>query len=348
MSWSRYITRRLLLQAAAIGVGWTLWASINGITWAVRDPANEPDHLRYTFANGIVGMALSALIFLLYEKVFARWRLPVFALAAAVVCYLGGIGLDVLSGLLAPAFGWTQTYAPSAAILFVYSGLHSGIVMGLFSLTYFIVDYWQKLYVQRERARSAELLSERARLQMLRYQLNPHFLFNALNSVRMMVVEDPTRARQMITELSEFLRHSVDGGVDCTIGEEIAAIENYVAIQRIRFERKLEVEIDVDTAASPIVVPSFLIHPLVENAVKYGMETSPMPLRVEVSVLRKGVELLIRVRNSGRLVPSRAGAGTGLSNTRQRLALAFPQRHVFRLEEELGWVTAEMRIQLVS
>jgi len=219
---------------------------------------------------------------------------------------------------------------------------------------YFMVRYWLELQDQREKTLRATALAHQAQLQMLRYQLNPHFLFNALNSIRAMVLEDPGKSRQMITRLSDFLRYSLDGEAkETTIGGEIAALRGYLEIQRIRFERRLEVAIEVDPRAESIVIPCFVIHGLVENAIKYGMDTSPMPLNVLIQVSRQDGGMQIRVRNSGRLVASdaaasasAAGTGTGLRNIVQRLELGFPGRYSFEIGEKDGWVSAEIGLRL--
>jgi len=191
---------------------------------------------------------------------------------------------------------------------------------------------------------------------MLRYQLNPHFLFNALNSIRAMIVEDQNRSRQMVTQLADFLRYSLDSDEqESTLGDEIQAIENYLAIQRIRFEQRLEATMQVAPEAQGVTVPCFLIHPLVENAIKYGMQTSAMPLRVEIEVTCHAQELTIRVSNSGRLLANSKdhspgkppeGTGTGLKNIAQRLNLVFPDRHTLRIQEKDGWVHASIQLQL--
>jgi LytS/YehU family sensor histidine kinase len=236
----------------------------------------------------------------------------------------------------------------------VAGGLMNGTTLGLFSFLYFAIHHWKQAAEQREKARQATALAHQAQLQMLRYQLNPHFLFNALNSIRAMIVEDPERSRQMVTELADFLRYSLDSEEqESTIGGELEAIENYLAIQRIRFEQQLDATVHADPAALGVAVPCFLIHPLVENAVKYGMETSAMPLRIGIEVVLNGQELDICVSNTGRLLESAPapgrppnGTGTGLKNITQRLNLVFPDRHSFRIWESDGWVRARIQIRL--
>ena len=175
---------------------------------------------------------------------------------------------------------------------------------------------------------------------MLRYQLNPHFLFNALNSIRALVDENRKHAKEMITELSEFLRYSLNSKnfSDVPLKQELEAIRHYFKIEKKRYEEKLLVRYEVDPLAEEYPVLSFLIHPLVENAVKYGMQTSPMPLRIVIKSDVRNDTLILEVCNSGYWIEQdseqagqRDGTGIGLKNIRQRLENAFPESHHFEV-----------------
>ncbi len=190
---------------------------------------------------------------------------------------------------------------------------------------------------QKERAEKADLLAHKAQLQMLRYQLNPHFLFNALNSVRALIESNKNTAKDVITELSEFLRYSLISRnmSNVPLKDEIEAIKHYFTIQKIRYEERLEVNFDIKPDADEFPVLSFLVHPIIENAVKYGMETSPMPLKIGISARVDGNKLILDVSNSGRWVEksgnNNSGTGTGLENVQQRLENAFPGHHKFEI-----------------
>jgi hypothetical protein len=223
----------------------------------------------------------------------------------------------------------------------------------MWSILYLAINLW--LDWKRERARAAEatLLAQKAQLQMLRYQLNPHFLFNALNSVRSLVDENTEAARGMITELAEFLRYSLVSreATDVPLSSEMEAIGHYLSIQKRRYEDKLEITAEISEEAGRYAVPCFLIHPLVENAVKYGMQTSPMPLKLSIRAGVDGGNLTLTVSNTGRwVVPGtiapgeRAGTGTGLHNVRRRLAVSLPGRHGFAVAETDGMVAVELKI----
>jgi hypothetical protein len=237
---------------------------------------------------------------------------------------------------------------------FIYTLSHHKPFLFLsWSALYFGIKYWRGREEQEQRAMRATALAQEAELQMLRYQINPHFLFNSLNSASALVREDPARAERMLGELSEFLRYSLVQSKVTTVPlkEELKAVRNYLDIEKIRFEDKLEVRFDVASAAESFPVPSFLIHPLVENALKYGMQTSPLPLVIEVKAHSQNGSLQLAVVNSGKLmtkpradVPTSNGAGIGLENVRQRLAQTFPARHRFDVFERDGRVHAELEL----
>ncbi len=202
---------------------------------------------------------------------------------------------------------------------------------------------------ERERALEAVTHAQQAELQMLRYQLNPHFLFNTLNAVRALVTKDPARGRAMITELAEFLRYSLttSNAASVPLVQEIEAVRGYLAIQQIRFGDKLEVRFEVEPEAEEQPVPAFLLQPLVENAVKYGSLSGAKPLVVRVSVRRRNGSVRVWVSNTGRFLeaPNEAGGtGIGLDNVRQRLRETFGDAADFRLIARAGWVHARVRI----
>mgnify|MGYP001172805326 FL=1 len=228
------------------------------------------------------------------------------------------------------------------------SGLNSGITLLAWSALYLAFTYRARLDAETERALRADALASQARLEMLRYQVNPHFLFNALNSIRALIEEDRAKARQMVTELSEFFRYSLlhARSGEIPLEAELEAIRSYLAIQEIRFEERLEVAWAIEEGARSARLPGFLVHPLVENAVKYGMETSPMPLRVGISARLAAGRLVVEVTNTGTLVPNGTceGTGTGLANVRERLAHHFPDRHGFSIAQEGDRVVARLEV----
>ncbi len=225
------------------------------------------------------------------------------------------------------------------------------LLLFAWSIFYFVMKFWLAWSYQRSRTRKAVLLAKQSQLQMLRYQISPHFLFNALNSVRALIDEDGKNACAMITELSEFLRYTLIGNEEENIPlmHEINAIRHYFAIEKKRYEDKLNVSFEINQEAKNYPVIPFLIHPLVENAVKYGMKTSALPLKIRIGAEVNDDTLIVDVFNTGKWIrplgeENGMGTGTGLENVRQRLQNVFPNKHWLDIWQENGFVHACLKI----
>jgi signal transduction histidine kinase len=336
------VTRRAFWIAQALW--WSTYvvanhlASLSNLT--DTSAAGQLYHVGLKLEKAAIGFAATLVLAALYRRIAPpRLSLVRFAAIAFAASYVLALGWEVA---IRGVYGWTMVDAtlPRAA-------MPAAFVLMAWSAVYVAVVY-------QERAARADALAAEAQLAMLRYQVNPHFLFNALNSLRALIDEEPARARQMVTELAELFRHSLrsarDGnGDEPTVADELAAVRSYLDIQHIRFDDALAVELEVDPAAAATPLPAFLVHPLVENAIKYGLETSPPPLRVRVSARRRGAWLVIEVANTGAWLaaPSASGTGTGLRNLRERLRHLYPDRHRFEIGDGGdGWVRATIEVEV--
>ena len=163
---------------------------------------------------------------------------------------------------------------------------------------------------------------------------SPHFLFNALNSIYGAVDEDPARAQQMILRLSEVLRYSLRRGAPLVpLADELPIVRAYLDIERTRFDERLVVTEEVADAAGGLLLPPLALLTLVENAVKHGMRSSPMPLRLRLVARNEGGALHLVVLNSGALAAQDRDGAVGLKNLRERLETLFPRRHLFTLTQ---------------
>jgi two-component system, LytTR family, sensor kinase len=234
-------------------------------------------------------------------------------------------------------------------------GLSSGIVWGI--LTGFLY-YWLILGIQaafifqrmyrEQRVAAAELegrLNE-AKLESLRLQLHPHFLFNTLNAISAFVDVNPERARRMIARLGELLRRTLQRGTtaELPLSQELELLAPYFEIQRIRFGERLSIELSVRNGAGGALIPTLMLQPLVENAVEHGVKRSPSGGRVRLTAERTGERLRLEIADNGP-GPTGSGEGVGLANTRARLAALYGDAHRFELKAvETGGtvVTIEM------
>ena len=178
----------------------------------------------------------------------------------------------------------------------------------------------------RERAAAMEMRLREAQLDLLRAQLRPHFLFNALNAISELVHEDPERADRMIDHLSELLRASIDAGDRqlATLDEELRLVEHYLAIQRVRFGDRLTVIVDAPPETRAVRVPHLMLQPLVENALVHGVGPRAAGGTIRIAAERADDRLILTIDDDGVGLGAAAPAdGVGLSNTRARLASLF-------------------------
>lgn len=173
---------------------------------------------------------------------------------------------------------------------------------------------------QRQAAHLQAQLAE-ARLDALRMQINPHFLFNTLHAVSALVERDPGGVRKMISRLSELLRHTIDSHAtdEVTLREELAFLRRYIEIMEIRFQGKLHVEQQIDDTAMGAMVPNLILQPIVENALEHGANRAPGEGRIAITCRRDGTRLVLSVRDNGPGIDANAEGGVGLANTRARL-----------------------------
>ena len=188
------------------------------------------------------------------------------------------------------------------------------------------------------RAQRLEMQLVQARLDALVGQLQPHFLFNTLHTISAFVLEDPKQANRMIARLSELLRQSFnrERGPLVTLEEEFELLDHYVAIQEARFGDRLRVTFRVDPRAATAVVPTLLLQPLVENAIRQGVAPNGNVAEIEIAATREGDRLHLAVRDNGPGVGTRptagnGGTGLGLANTRARLQELYGPSHRFEL-----------------
>lgn len=220
-------------------------------------------------------------------------------------------------------------------------------VMLIWSLIYFALHYFSN-YKYEEIERHKQQADLRAmELHTLRSQINPHFIFNALNSIRALILENPEHAQECVTRLSKLLRNSLYSNQHDRIPlrDELEAVADYLALEQIRYEERLQVRIDAqpDTLAWP--VPALSLLTLVENAIKHGIAEQVRGGLLEVEAHAEGESLLLTVRNTGILNPDDAAGGYGLQNIKDRLRILYQEKGDIQLiQEETNTVCATLRI----
>ena len=318
--------------------GWTGISLLTYLSLSVPYDQYELAYLAHNISQSVVGLVLSIPLRPIFRTVWNWAFLPrmVVVLGAAILVALAWAALRLTLFMLMtgerglwPDFGgWLF---PSMFVFFTWAALYHGI------------KYYQMLQREREALLRIESLQRQeafklaqveadarnAQLALLRYQLNPHFLFNTLNSVNALVSKgDAGKATKMINKLSEFFRHSLraEPETEVTVAEEIATTELYLDIEKTRFADRLTVEIRIAESAKSRLVPSMILQPLVENALKHaiGVSENGGQIRILASEADSGA-LQVRVEDSGpegsdlQADQRPPGASVGLDNTRARL-----------------------------
>ena len=223
----------------------------------------------------------------------------------------------------------------------------SVILFTLWATVYFLYHYLES----NNRSLKYEAAMNEMHLNQLKSQLNPHFIFNALNSMRALVDEEPSKAKIAITQLSNILRNSLitDKKRVVSFGEELNTVKDYLALEGIRFEERLKVHYQIDPKSDRYEIPPMMIQTLVENAIKHGVSNLMQGGVIEIQSTVEHSILILKIRNSGQLINgqrNRSGrSGVGLVNTKERLKLIYGDAASFRIYNENNkYVVTEVKI----
>lgn len=211
--------------------------------------------------------------------------------------------------------------------------MHATYLIGCWIGLYIGVHYYESMQAQREAALRASTLAQEAQLKMLRYQLNPHFLFNTLNAISTLILDNRNAtANNAVTGLSEFLRYTLDQDPmkRVTVAQELDALALYLNIETMRFGSRLQIEYAIDDNVKDVLMPSLLLQPLIENAVKYAVSPREEGGRLRIRGHLTGGMLQLEVSDDGPGMadPARLtnGRGVGIRNTRERLQVLYAER----------------------
>ncbi|MEY4237549.1 MAG: hypothetical protein RL339_150 [Pseudomonadota bacterium] len=297
----------------------------------------------------ITGFSITLILSVVYRQLINRRPLVTWGVTALV--------LPVAVGIYAFIDAWVNAlyYADGAAgvaqrfIGLYYIGL---TLLGAWSALYYAINFFLQIEEQNDQLIRLENQATQAQLAMLRYQLNPHFLFNTLNSISTLVLLKQTEpANAMLSRLSSFLRYTLvnepTGRV--TVAQEVETLKLYLEIERMRFEERLRTSFKIDPAAEAALLPSLLLQPLVENAIKYAVSPQEAGAEITITAQLVGPNLRIVVSDTGPGLQNagsdnrfagvtfdggeQVSTGVGLANIRDRLAQAYGEMHRFETME---------------
>jgi sensor histidine kinase YesM len=293
----------------------------------------------------------------IYSYSWAIKRKPFVLLYTLVIVYtIFGPPLFLFLSTLLETVLWRKDVLPFTLDLVKKYSPGVSLVLLFLSATFYLTHLKLQSARQIETANRAETLAKDVQLKMLRYQINPHFLFNVLNSIYTLIDENTEKAKKLVIDMSEYYRYTLNKQqYTISIEKEVESIMKYLEIQKTRFEEDFQYEISVDEAIKSLLIPSFLIHLLIENAVKYGTKTEKQKLIINLSIRMENKMLSIKVSNTGKLLNEKPGGeknidgtGNGIENLKYRLALYYNDNYSFSLKEKDGWVVAAIEINNIN
>jgi two-component system LytT family sensor kinase len=330
--------------------GWLLFAVVNIIIFASFEEFNL-SRLLIIFYLGFAGVCLTHI----YRSIIRKkdWlSLPLRQIIPRVL--LSSVIIGTLIVLLIYAVNLsTGIYHFSRLRVggFIFSSFNISIVVLVWGLIYFSVHYFENY----KKAEIESLIWEAAvkdfELKTLKSQLNPHFMFNALNSIRALIQEDPNNAQNAVTKLSNILRYSlrIERIETVSLEDEMLTVSDYLALETIRFEERLKYKIKLDPVSKNIEIPPMMIQTLVENGIKHGISKRREGGEISITSSVSDSKLKIQIKNSGQIDPDSVqhAKGFGISNTKHRLSLLYGEKAVFSIKNfSANEVIAELVIPI--
>ncbi|NAS14174.1 sensor histidine kinase [Poritiphilus flavus] len=226
--------------------------------------------------------------------------------------------------------------------------VNSLFIIFVWVVCYLVIKLLLKLNADRIERLELNTTLKQAQLNTLKGQINPHFMFNSLNNIRGLMLEDVEKSRDMLTKLSEMLRYSLtqNDGNAIALEQELEMVENYIDLSKIQFEDRLRFEKDIDPKSLHLSIPPMIVQLLVENGTKHGISKLKQGGTIALKTNVEEDQLTIRVSNTGSLKMGKNTTQLGLKNIRQRLRLLYGERATFGLKEENGEVVATIKIPL--
>ncbi|MFC3095548.1 sensor histidine kinase [Alteromonas sediminis] len=317
-------------------LGWLGLAIIYYIGSFLNDP--RPIFLFIVLLNSLAGWVLTVPL----RYVFQHSRQ--YSLVKMALTILAATYAVSLLWAVARNFHYWEIYKhgfrPEELIYYFHGTINAFVIIGCWAVLYFGIKNYQMLQKEKQNALTATTMAHQAHLKMLRYQLNPHFLFNTLNAISTLVLmKENKTAEKMVSRLSDFLRYSLDNDPikKVPLGEEIKALRLYLEIEKVRFDDRLNVQWDVSEKCEQALVPSLLLQPIIENAIKHAISKMTGGGAIEISAKIFGHDLLLDVADNGPGAKIKNGQlkrenGVGLVNIRERLHSLYNRNFAFTIE----------------
>lgn len=327
MNWKNIIKDNNKLFWLIHTAGWFAFALVHYLGSLLHDLRDI--FIVIIFLNAYSGWMLTVPLRYIYRYVWNFNPLQI-SVSLILVSFITGVTWQVIKNINYWEI-YKHGYRPEYLIYYTKFSLWSFYTVIGWSLLYFGIKYYQMLQKEKQNVLTANSVAHQAQLKMLRYQLNPHFLFNTLNAISTLIlVKDNKVANGMVTKLSDFLRYTLDNDPmkKVTLESEIQVLSLYLDIEKVRFEERLNVHFSLDENCKKALVPSMILQPIAENSIKHAISVQEEGGNILVSAYTNGKDLYIILSDNGpgaTIVNNNLyrESGIGLINTRERLQALF-------------------------
>ena len=315
-------------------IGWSLFGILQIFVSSID---GQPIDMILVLGEGFQAI-FNILLTHTFRYVIIRFKWLDFKMIKLLPCvFFGVIGLSTLASVFVLLIIQIQGGpVPAAALIqaLVAQMIVSFLVFLFWSLAYFIYLYFERY----NNSLKYEATLRETELSNLKSQLNPHFIFNALNSIRALVDENPKKSKKAITQLSHILRNSLNSDRKKLVPftEELRTVKDYLGLESIRYEERLTVGFDIVEGSEQFQMPPLMMQTLVENGVKHGIGKLTNGGSIKIKTTLEDNWLVVQIRNTGQLAKGQLAKGFGLANTKKRLEMIYAKKAKFRIQNEDG------------
>jgi hypothetical protein len=343
--------KRYIYQPTFLRLNFLAWCGIAVILFWVRFVIYKDltRALVITLGADTVGFLLTCALRHFYRKTALPFPRDIrIILQVALLSLIGAMIQAESVQAFVDFMNWHGVNRSHGERLLLFSAGHLILYLA-WSFGYFWIKAERHARQKSQHAALARTDAQKSELQLLRFQLDPHFLFNTLNGIASEIPINPDAAVQMVGDLSSYLRYSLDhrNHLLTTLAVELDTTNAYLKIQAARFGDRFQSSIAAAPVAREVLVPSFLLQPLVEKAFKHGFHHTPPPWNLQIAAEVRGERLKIEIRNNGNLLnyEDGDGPGMGLELIHRRLEIHYPGRHSFQIQQSEGWVVATLELE---
>jgi two-component system, LytTR family, sensor kinase len=326
--------------------GWSFYILINLVFFGLKNHSHVKDYLVYVFSlPAAIGITHAYRYIVLRFRVIAL-SIPVQLLTVIVSSIVMAVLFFALTTGLLMVFGLVKPLLSFVGVAELI--INNAVPFCLWNIIYFGSKYFQNY--KKAEINSLRILaaSRESELNNLKAQLNPHFMFNSMNSIRALVDEDPAKAKEAITRLAGILRNTLlmNKSKLIPLAEEMNLVRDYLEMEQVRYEERLSYEFKIEEDVYSCLIPPFIIQSQVENAIKHGISKYPGKGKIMVAAFRREGSLRISVSNTGKLNADKPLTGVGFANSIHRLELLYNKEGRIRISEAGNLVIVDIHIPL--